>query len=98
MNKSDFINVLQNKLNNKYFDTIKFNKNDVDNILEAVSEVVTEVISSGDSVKIPNLGTFSVVGKNARTARNPRTQEVIQVPAKKAVKFSVSSTLKDSIK
>ena len=97
MKKNDLIDVLQEKLNNKYFDNIKFSKADIDKILEGVSEVVTEIINTGDSIKLPNLGTFVIVERSARITRNPQTGQPMNVPAKKAVKFKAATTLKDSI-
>ena len=97
MKKNDLIDILQGKLNNKYFDNIKFSKADIDKMLTGISEVVTEIINSGDSVKLPNLGTFVIIERSARTTHNPQTGKMINVPAKKAVKFKPATTLKDSI-
>ena len=41
------------------------------------------------------LGTFTVEDKPAHAARNPRTGETINVPAKKAPKFKISASYKD---
>lgn len=43
------------------------------------------------------LGTFTVEDKPAHAARNPRTGETINVPAKKAPKFKISASLKDAV-
>ncbi len=50
-----------------------------------------------DEFTIPGIGKLIVVDRNARTARNPKTGEMIQIPAKKAVKFRVSKAAKDAI-
>lgn len=46
---------------------------------------------------LPGLGKFTVVQRKARTGRNPQTGETIKIPAKKAVKFTVSKLLQDKV-
>lgn len=62
-----------------------------------VFDTLRSVLSNGESVEIYGLGKFEIFTRDARTARNPRTGEEIEVPAKKALKFKVSKTLKDTI-
>ena len=62
--------------------------------LKSVVTSITKSLKGGQKVSISGLGTFSVKQRAARTARNPRTGEAIQVPARKAVRFRPSSQLK----
>jgi DNA-binding protein HU-beta len=66
--------------------------------VEAVVSGVTGALSKGDSVSLVGFGTFSVSDRAARTARNPRTGETINVPASKAPKFKAGKALKDAVK
>jgi len=66
--------------------------------VEAVVSGVTGALSNGDSVSLVGFGTFSVSDRAARTARNPRTGEPINVPASKAPKFKAGKALKDAVK
>lgn len=54
----------------------------VDEVINAAGEVILDAIARNDSVKFANVCTFSGVDKPERDARNPRTGEVIHVPAK----------------
>ena len=45
---------------------------------------------------LPGLGTFTAVKKNERTSRNPRTGEMLKVPAHNAPKFKAAKALKDA--
>lgn len=65
--------------------------------LDRVIECVVDAIASGEGVRLMGLGTFTVEDKPARVARNPRTGETVQVPAKKAPKFKISASLKDAV-
>ncbi len=62
--------------------------------LQTVVKSIHGTLHAGGKVSISGLGTFSVKQRAARTARNPRTGETIQVPAKKAVRFKASTSLK----
>lgn len=63
---------------------------------DAILEVlVDEVIKGG--IRVDSFGTFKVVETAAREARNPKTGEVVKVPARKAVKFSAAQALKDKV-
>ena len=52
----------------------------------------------GGEVSIAGLGIFSTKNRAARTARNPRTGEAIQVKAMRVPKFRASKGLKDAVK
>jgi DNA-binding protein HU-beta len=66
-----------------------------DIVLKAFAEIVGDVVSSGqEKVTLPGFLTFERVERAARTARNPRTGEPIEIPAGHAIKVSAGSTLK----
>lgn len=46
---------------------------------------------------LPGIGKLVLQNRKARTGRNPKTGEVIKIPAKKVVKFRVSKACKDAI-
>ena len=50
-----------------------------------------------DAFTIPGLGKIVLVNRKARMGRNPATGEVIQIKAKKVVKFRVAKAAKDAI-
>jgi DNA-binding protein HU-beta len=66
--------------------------------LNTFVESVTNALVSGDKVALVGFGTFSVSKRKARTARNPRTGEPIEVPAKRAPKFKAGRDLKNAVK
>ena len=65
--------------------------------LDRVIGCIVDAIVSGDGVRLMGLGTFTVEDKPAHVARNPRTGEMVQVPAKKVPKFKISASLKDAV-
>jgi DNA-binding protein HU-beta len=75
----------------------KVTKKQADDIFSKLVEMLAASLKKGERVALPGLGVFSVVQKKARTGRNPGTGAAIKIPARKAVKFSVSSVLKQGL-
>ena len=65
-------------------------------VVKALTNVITEALASGDKVQLPGLFT-EAVERPARNGRNPRTGEAMTIPAHRAVKISASSTLKKAV-
>ncbi len=66
----------------------------VDTMLDAI----IDTLKKGGEVSIAGLGIFSTKNRAARTARNPRTGESIQVAAMRVPKFRAAKGLKDAVK
>jgi len=69
-------------------------KAQADKAMDGLLEAIQNGLKDGGKVVFVGFGTFSVVERKARTGRNPRTGEVIQIPESKAVKFTPSEGLK----
>jgi DNA-binding protein HU-beta len=69
----------------------------VNDVIDALAEVTLQRVKENDSVSIPGLGKFHLVLRNARTARNIRTGEIIEIPPKKVGAFSVAKALKEVV-
>mgnify|MGYP002718403376 CR=1 FL=1 len=65
--------------------------------LDAFIDAVTEALKEGDSVALVGFGTFSVKERAARTGRNPKTGEELQIKATKVPSFKAGKGLKDSV-
>jgi nucleoid DNA-binding protein len=66
-------------------------------VIQAFVDLVVDSASKGDKVSWPGFGSFSTSKRQARTGRNPRTGEPVQIAASTAMKFSPSSTLKAAL-
>lgn len=58
---------------------------------------VTAALKRGEKVNISGFGTFTVSDRKARTGRNPKTGEPIEIPASRSAKFRAGKVLKDSL-
>ena len=67
------------------------------NALKAFTEVVVEALKKGEKVQLVGFGTFEVAEREARTGRNPRTNEEMEIPASRIPKFKAGKALKDSV-
>ncbi len=66
--------------------------------IDCIIDSIVSTIKTGGEVSIAGLGIFAAKQRAARTARNPRTGESIQVPAMRVPKFRPAKALKDSVK
>lgn len=66
--------------------------------VDAVLESVTDTLAKGDKVTLIGFGTFEVRERSARTARNPRTGDPIEIAATKVPAFKAGKKLKDAVK
>jgi nucleoid DNA-binding protein len=73
-------------------------KVDIQKALDVMIQTIIETIKKNDKVNITGLGIFKLKDKAARVARNPKTGETVQVPAKKAPKFLPSKNFKEAVK
>ena len=74
-----------------------FAKKDAEKALNAVVDVITESLEKGEKVQIVGFGSFEVKERPARTARNPRTKETIELAASKAPVFKAGKALKETV-
>lgn len=73
-------------------------KTGAEKAIDTVIEAITSTLKKGDEVSIAGLGIFSAKQRAARTARNPRTGEAVQVPAMRIPKFRAAKALKDAVR
>lgn len=90
MNKTELIASMAEKA--------EISKKDAEKALIAFTNVVIDTLVDGDKVAITGFGTFDVVERAARIARNPQTGESIEIGASKYPKFKAGKALKDAVK
>jgi integration host factor subunit beta len=70
---------------------------DVERIVNTVFDEISDALSRGDRVEIRGFGAFSVKEREARTGRNPRTGEAVEVAEKKVPFFKTGKQLRDML-
>lgn len=89
MNKTDIAKRLAHRLELKSATTR--------DAVDGVFEVIGEALANGDEVRIVGFGTFATRDRPARTGRNPRTGEVVEIEASTTPAFKPGKALKDAV-
>ena len=89
MNKSELIEKVAGQAG--------LSKSDAEKAVNSFITVIETAVAHDDKVTLPGFGAWSRTQRAARTGRNPRTGEPVQIPASKAVKFSVGADFKKRV-
>lgn len=87
----------QDELISKVAAEAGISKADAERALKAVGAVVHVELGTGGEVTMPGIGKLGVSIRAARTGRNPRTGDKMEIPAKKVPHFSAAKALKDAV-
>ncbi|MDD6563848.1 MAG: HU family DNA-binding protein [Clostridiales bacterium] len=75
----------------------EISKKDADRALTAAINAITKALADGDKIQLVGFGTFEVRERAARTGKNPRTGEMIDIAASKVPAFKAGRALKDAV-
>ena len=89
MNKAELINAVAAAAD--------VSNKDAEAVIAATLDAITEALSKGDKVQLAGFGIFEVKTREARTGRNPRTGETMEIAASKVPSFKAYNGLKDSV-
>jgi DNA-binding protein HU-beta len=89
MNKADFISAVSEAAGSS--------KSEATAHVEAIINVVTNTLKDGNEVTLVGFGTFKAKNREARTGRNPRTGESIQIAASTVPSFKAGKAFKDAL-
>ena len=89
MNKAELIAAVAEKAT--------LSKKDSEAAVNAALEAITAALQDGDKVQLVGFGSCEVKKRAARTGRNPRTKEVVEIPASKVPVFKAGKALKDAV-
>ena len=93
MNKSELVDALADRTGMTKADAARA----VEAVFDTDGGILAGVLAKGDRVQITGFGTFEAKQRKARTGRNPRTGETIQIAASKTPSFRAGKGLKDAI-
>jgi len=90
MNKSELIETVANSAD--------LPKATAGKAVDATLAAITEALKAGNQITLVGFGTFSVRERAARTGRDPRTGNTIDIKASKIPAFKAGKALKDAVK
>ncbi len=79
MNKAELIAAVAEKA--------ELSKKDAEKAVKALTDVISEELVKGEKIQLVGFGTFEVSERAAREGRNPKSGEVMNIPASKTPKF-----------
>ena len=89
MNKTELIAAVAEKTG--------MSKKDTEAVIAATLGTITAALHEEEKVQLMGFGSFEVKKRAARTGRNPRTGEIIEIPATYGVRISAGSLLKKAV-
>ena len=89
MNKNELISAVAEKSG--------LSKKDAAAALDSVIAAISESLAQGEKIQLVGFGTFEVKERAARSGKNPRTGEAVEIPASKAPVFKAGKALKDAV-
>ncbi len=90
MTKKDIVKSIAGELNLPQVEVKK--------VVQMTLESIVQALEKQGRIELRNFGVFEVKSRKPRKARNPRTNEVVFVPAKKAVTFKPGKEMEERIK
>ena len=90
MIKSELVQIIADKNPHLYH-------RDVENVVTAILDEITQALAHRNRVELRGFGAFSVKTRDARTGRNPRTGESVQVAKKFVPFFKSGKDLRDRL-
>ncbi|MFA5644276.1 MAG: HU family DNA-binding protein [Patescibacteria group bacterium] len=93
INQKDLAEIINSKKD------FNLGKKQIEKIIKVLTDVITEQLKAGKTVKITSFGAFIPKTRYARGGVNPRSpQERIKIPTVKITKFKTGKKLKDALK
>ncbi|KPB01900.1 integration host factor subunit beta [Ahrensia marina] len=90
MIKSELVQIIADRNPHLY-------QRDVENIVNAILDEITETLASGNRVELRGFGAFSIKNRPPREGRNPRTGETVQVEEKWVPFFKTGKELRERL-
>jgi nucleoid DNA-binding protein len=66
-------------------------------IIQCVFDAITEMLLNEGRLELRDFGVFTVKQRNPRRSRNPRTGELVEVPAKRVVTFKPGREMEERV-
>ena len=88
--------LMKNDVVNSVVEKTGLSKKDATAAVDAITAIVSEALSNGDSVGLIGFGTFEARVRPARTGRNPQTGEPLSIPEKTVPVFKAGKKLRDA--
>ena len=85
--------VVKSDLVDKVYEAVGFTRQEAAEAVDILFDQIKIALGRGEDVRVTGFASFNVKQRKARTARNPRTGETVNIPQRKALTFKASKQL-----
>jgi DNA-binding protein HU-beta len=89
MNQTELIKEVANEAN--------LTKTQTQGAIRALLNTITRVVADGDKITLVGFGSFEPKMRSAREGRNPKTGDIVQIPAARVPTFSAGKTFREAV-
>lgn len=89
MNKAELVDVVAKEA--------QTTKKDAEMVINSMMDTIVKSVASGEKVTLVGFGTFEARQRKARVGRNPKTNEPLQIPAKRVAGFRVGKEFGEAV-
>lgn len=89
MNKSELSDLLAKEAGST--------KKDAEQFLNNFMDIVIAQVARGEKITLVGFGTFETSDRKARTGRNPKTNQPLEIPAKRVARFKVGKEFSEAV-
>nr|WP_320013203.1 HU family DNA-binding protein [uncultured Desulfobulbus sp.] len=89
MNKGELITILAGECG--------MSKEATGKVVNSLLTIISQALATEDKVKLVGFGTFTVSRRPARRVRLPQTGKLIEIPARKSVRFKPGAQIRESV-
>lgn len=79
-------------------ESVNLTKKSTEEVIDTLFDIISETLATGEKVVISGFGTFEIRTRVARTGRNPRNGEEIDIPRQKTPAFKTGKVLKNMVR
>ncbi len=89
--------MLKKELVNKVSTELSLHKNDVTTALDIMLSTMENALKENRRIELRGFGSFAVRKRKARCTKNPKTGNIMNIPERKTIHFTMSKSLKESL-
>jgi DNA-binding protein HU-beta len=89
VNKADLVDILSKETGSL--------KKDAEQLINVLMDTIIKHVAAGEKITLVGFGTFETRQRKARTGRNPKTNEPIDIPAKRVASFKIGKEFSEAV-
>jgi integration host factor subunit beta len=72
-------------------------RHQAESVVNGIFNSMARALQDGEKIEIRGLGCFTIRERKAREARNPKTGDTVEIPAKKMLFFKTGKELRERV-